>query len=258
LPNQRRRVTIPGSVADRVQRVFIGDLQGCADELDDLLAALPYDPSRHTLWFTGDLVNRGPASLRSLRRVIELEAESVLGNHDVHLLAVAAGIRPSRKNDTLADVLAAPDRDALLDWLLHRPLIRTWDDVVLVHAGLRPQWDDPERIARPLEARIAAGDLPVDDPDLHLLTNVRHLSAEGELVETDDSTVTDSAPWDHFYLGGRIVVCGHGAARGLVVKERLRALDSGCVWGGRLTAWIAEEDRVVSVPARRVWATRGT
>ena len=80
---------------------------------------------------------------------------------------------------------------------------------------------------------------------------------DDEQVETDDARVTDSAPWDHFYLGGRIVVCGHWAARGLVVKERLRALDSGCVWGGSLTAWIAEEDRIVSVRARRTYATRG-
>lgn len=239
-----------------MQRVFIGDLQGCADELEDLLAALPYDQSRQTLWFTGDLVNRGPASLRALRRVIELGADSVLGNHDVHLLAVAAGTQPARAKDTFDDVLAAPDRDALLSWLRHRPLIRTWDDVVLVHAGLHPDWDDPERVARPLEARIAAGDLPLDDPDLSFLTNVRHVTADGEQVETDDSSITDSAPWDHFYLGGRIVVCGHWAARGLVVKERLRALDSGCVWGGRLTAWIAEEDRVVAVPARRVYSAR--
>jgi bis(5'-nucleosyl)-tetraphosphatase (symmetrical) len=188
--------------------------------------------------------------------VIELGADSVLGNHDVHLLAVAAGVKRVRDTDTIDDVLAAPDRDALLSWLRRRPLIRTWDDIVLVHAGLRPEWDDPERIARPLEARIAAGELPLDDPDLRFLTNARHVTADGEQVETDDPTVADSAPWDHFYLGDRIVVCGHWAARGLVVKERLRALDSGCVWGGSLTAWIAEEDRVVSVRARRTYATR--
>jgi len=239
-----------------VQRIFIGDLQGCADELDDLLAALAYDPERHTLWFTGDLVNRGPASLRALRRVIALGADSVLGNHDLHLLAVAAGRRTPRQSDTIDDVLAAPDRDALLDWLRHRPLIRTWDDILLVHAGLRPEWDDPERIARALEARIAAGELPLDDPDLRFLTTVRHVTDGGAQVETDDPSVRDSAPWDHFYLGERTIVCGHWAARGLVVKERLRALDSGCVWGGSLTAWIAEDDRIVSVPARRTYAQR--
>jgi len=239
-----------------VQRVFIGDLQGCADELEDLLAALPYDPQRHTLWFTGDLVNRGPASLRALRRVIELGADSVLGNHDVHLLAAAAGRRTPKPSDTIDDVLAAPDREALLDWVRHRPLIKTWDDILLVHAGIRPEWDDPERIARALEARIAAGELPLDDPDLRFLTTVRHLTDDGEQVETDATGISDSAPWDHFYLGDRTVVCGHWAARGLVVKERLRALDSGCVWGGKLTAWIAEEDRIISVPARRTYAAR--
>jgi bis(5'-nucleosyl)-tetraphosphatase (symmetrical) len=239
-----------------VQRVFLGDVQGCADELDDLLGALGYDPTRHQLWFAGDLVNRGPASVRVLRRVIELGAESVLGNHDVHLLAVAAGLEPKRDADTFDDVLAAPDGAALLAWLRHRPLVETWDDVVLVHAGVHPAWDDPKAVALPLEQRIAAGDLPLDDPALWFLTNVRECTAAGEPVEPADGPHPGAAAWDRFYRGRRVVVCGHWASRGLVVRERLRALDSGCVWGGRLTAWIAEEDRLVSVPARRVYRTR--
>lgn len=235
-----------------MQRVFIGDLQGCADELEDLLAALPYDRARHELHFAGDLVNRGPASARALRRVIELGGDSVLGNHDLHLLAVAAGKRKQRDGDTLDDVLAAPDRDELLSWLRRQALVRTWDDLILVHGGLHPQWPDPKAIVAPLEARIARGELPLDDPDLRFLTRVRYCSADGQLSPADKPG-PGFKPWDAFYHGARMVVCGHWAQRGLVRTERVRGLDTGCVWGGKLTAWIAEEDRFVSVPARRLY-----
>jgi bis(5'-nucleosyl)-tetraphosphatase (symmetrical) len=237
--------------------VFIGDVQGCADELEDLLAALKYDSANHTLLFAGDLVNRGPASLRTLRRVIELGADNVLGNHDLHLLAVAAQRRPLRPDDTIGEVLAAPDRERLLAWMRRRPLVLEWDDVILVHAGLHPQWIDPKAVAKPLEERIARGELPLDDADLQFLTRVRYCDASGVRGEDDDGAPPGYAPWDYFYQGRRIVVCGHWAMRGVVTKDRLRSLDSGCVWGGRLTAWIAEEDRLVSVPARRVYQQPG-
>lgn len=231
--------------------MFIGDVQGCADELEDLLAALAYDASRLALYFVGDLVNRGPASARVLRRVIELGAGTVLGNHDLHLLAAAAGRRTPRPDDTLQDVLEAPDREALLAWLRRQPLVRTWDDIVLVHAGIHPHWRDPKAVASRLERAIAAGELPLDDPDLRFLIRVRHCNAAGVPAPTGDSPGPEWRPWDDFYRGERLVVCGHWAQRGLVRKERLRAIDTGCVWGGRLTAWIAEDDRIVSVPARR-------
>lgn len=240
-----------------MQRVFIGDLQGCADELDDLLAALRYDPARHELHFAGDLVNRGPASARALRRVIELGAASVIGNHDLHLLAVAAGKRKLRVDDTLDDILEAADRDHLLGWLRAQALVREWDDIVLVHAALHPHWRAPKTIAEPLEARLAAGELPLDDADLRFLTRARRCNAAGDLAPDDTSSGGGWAPWDHFYRGRRMVVCGHWAARGLVKTERLRAIDTGCVWGGQLTAWIAEEDRFVSVPARQVYRSPG-
>jgi bis(5'-nucleosyl)-tetraphosphatase (symmetrical) len=237
-------------------RVFVGDVQGCADELDDLVAALDYDPARHELWCVGDLVNRGPASARVLRRIIELGGGSVLGNHDLRLLERAAGRAAPREGDTLEDVLAAPDREALLAWLRARPLVRAWDDLLLVHAGLNPAWSDPVAVARPLEARLAAGDLP-RDPALRFLTGVRHCDALGRRPENEESPGPGFAPWDRFYRGSRTVVFGHWAARGLVLGPRLRGLDTGCVWGGRLTAWIAEEDRFLSVPARRVWCRIG-
>lgn len=235
-----------------MQRVFIGDVQGCADELEDLLAALSYSPARHELHFAGDVVNRGPASARTLRRIIELGGDSVLGNHDLHLLAVAAGTRKQRNGDTLDDVLAAPDRDEMLSWLRRQALLRMWDDLILVHGGLHPQWRDPKTIVAPLEERIARGELPLDDSDLRFLTRVRYCSADGQL-SPDDEPGPGFKPWDAFYHGRRIVVCGHWAKRGLVRTELVRGVDTGCVWGGKLTAWIAEEDRFVSVPARRVY-----
>ncbi len=234
-----------------MQRVFIGDLQGCADELEDLLGALRYDPSLHELHFVGDLVNRGPASRRALRRVIELGADTVLGNHDLHLLAVAGGTRSPHDDDTLDDILSAPDREQLLAWVRRQPLVREWNDLILVHAGLNPAWKDPGAVALPLQRRIAAGEIPFDDPDLKFLTKVRYCDPGGTEMSSEGGP--GQAPWDDFYRGSKMVVCGHWAMRGLVQRERLRSIDTGCVWGGRLTAWIAEEDRLVSVPARAVY-----
>lgn len=233
----------------------MGDLHGCADELEELLAALGYDPARHELWFVGDLVNRGPASARALRRVIELGADSVLGNHDLHLLRAAAGCRRRLRGDTLDDVLAAPDRDELLAWLRRRPLVREWDDLVLVHAGLHPDWEKPREVAAPLEAELARGRVPDEDPALRFLTTVRWCDARGSLPPKGSEPEPGSRfrPWDELYRGERLVVFGHWATRGLVRGERVRGLDTGCVWGGRLTAWVAEEDRFVSVPARRAY-----
>jgi len=237
----------------RRQRVFVGDLQGCADELEDLLEALAYDPARHELFFVGDLVNRGPASARVLRRVMELGAGSVLGNHDLHLLAAARGERTLHASDTFRDVLEASDRDALLQWLRMRPLVEVWDDAVLVHAGLHPRWSDPRTVAAPIEAAIASGEIPHGDADLDFLVEVRHCDADGNRPLDENDPGSEFAPWDHHYEGRRTVVCGHWAARGLVRTGRVCSLDTGCVWGGALTAWIFEEDRFVSIPARAAY-----
>jgi bis(5'-nucleosyl)-tetraphosphatase (symmetrical) len=218
----------PGSASTRRRRrVFIGDLQGCADELEDLLEALAYDPTRHELFFVGDLVNRGPASARVLRRVMDLGA-----------------------SDTFQDVLEASDRDVLLQWLRIRPLVEAWDDAVLVHAGLHPRWGDPRTVAAPIEAAIASGEIPHGDADLDFLVEVRHCDADGNRPRDESNPGPRFAPWDRHYEGRRTVVCGHWAARGFVRTERVCSLDTGCVWGGALTAWIFEEDRFVSVPAR--------
>jgi bis(5'-nucleosyl)-tetraphosphatase (symmetrical) len=244
----------PGKASTRPrQRVFVGDLQGCADELEDLLGALAYDPARHELFFVGDLVNRGPASARALRRVMELGAGSVLGNHDLHLLAVAGRQQPLHAIDTFQDVLEAPDRDGLLRWLRTRPLVEVWDDVVLVHAGLHPRWIAPRSVAAPIEAAIANGEIPQGDEVLDFLVEVRYCDADGNRPPDDDDPGPEFAPWDHHYAGRRTVVCGHWAARGFVRTERVCSLDTGCVWGGALTAWVFEEDRFVSVPARAAY-----
>jgi bis(5'-nucleosyl)-tetraphosphatase (symmetrical) len=238
-------------------RIFIGDVQGCDRELEVLLEQLRFDPEQHELWFLGDLVNRGPDSLGVLRRVRALGARTVLGNHDLHLLGLADGTRRARSDDTLDPVLAARDRDELLDWLRQQPLVHSWDDLIAVHAGLHPAWDDPDAIARPLEAQIRSGVVPWSDASLSFLTRVRQCDSRGRRPEDERPPRSGLAPWDRHYRGKRTVVCGHWAQRGLVVKGRIRSLDTGCVWGGALTAWIAATDKVLSVPAARRYAALG-
>jgi len=231
--------------------VFIGDVHGCADELDDLLDAIGFDPRRHALWFAGDLANRGPDALRAMRRVREVAAGAVLGNHDLHLLGVADGSRKLRRDDTIGEILDAPDREELLDWMRGLPLAVEWDDVTLVHAGLHPGWKRARKVAAPLEKRIQAGHIPWDDETLSILTRIRECDAHGRRPPL--AKPHRLRPWHEFYRGRRIVVWGHWAAAGLVNEARLRGLDSGCVWGGSLSAWLTEGDRIVSVPARKVY-----
>src|ERR1700722_6355809 len=140
-------------------RWAIGDVQGCAAELTELIARIRFRPDRDQLWFVGDLVNRGPASLQVLRLVRSLgeNAQTVLGNHDLHLLAVALAGAKLRKNDTLDEVLDAPDRDALLEWLLQRPLVyqQPGCDELLLHAGVVPQWNASQTIGLAAEVQQA-------------------------------------------------------------------------------------------------------
>jgi len=235
-------------------RVFVGDIQGCDDELGDLLDALRYDPTEHELWFVGDLVNRGPKSARVLRRAREIGADSVLGNHDLNLLRVVDGDRPLRPRDTFDALLEDRELDANVAWLRARPLVKTWDDLVVVHAGLPPRVSNQlrKRVA-PIEEKLRAGGSPWDDPLLRQLTTLRYCDAKGNQPADDENPGDPYEPWFRFYKGERKVVFGHWSRRGLVVDKNLRGLDTGCVWGGRLTAWIAEEDRFVWVPARRAY-----
>lgn len=234
------------------RRIFVGDIQGCSAELARLLDAVRFDPARDELHPVGDLVNRGPDSCGVLRLLERLRAGGVLGNHDRHLLRIAAGLASTKPTDTLDGVLAAPDRERLLAWLRTRPLVRAWPDVILVHAALAPSWHDPVAV-------LAGLDPLGNDARVAFATEARYCDPAGRRPARDwPPPPPPFAPWYRHYRAAvgdaRTVVWGHWARAGLVVEAGLRGLDTGCVWGGRLTAWIAEEDRLVQVPAARAYA----
>jgi bis(5'-nucleosyl)-tetraphosphatase (symmetrical) len=247
----------------------IGDIQGCCDALDRLLAATGFSPSRDRLFVLGDLVNRGPQSLQVLRRLRTLQgaATCLLGNHDLHLLAVAHGVRQAHRGDTLDDVLQAPDRDAWLDWVRHGPLATQAAGWLLVHAGVVPQWDAAQTLARAAEVQallrgpdlrgflqVMYGNKPARWSEalqgadrwrfiINVLTRIRFCTADGTLeLRTKDAA--GAAPPGHlpwFDVPGRRtagtpVAFGHWSTLGLVQRPDLLAIDTGCVWGGALTA----------------------
>lgn len=234
------------------RRIFVGDIQGCREELDRLLALLNFDSSRDALEPVGDVVNRGPDSLGTLRLLKSVNAGGVLGNHDLHLLAARHGTRILKSTDTLRDVLDAPDCEELLTWLRARPFIKRWEDIILVHAGLNAAWDDPM-------TTLSGLDPERPHPNIDIATRIRWTD-EGctlPLCDTDPPTDPSFKPWFE-HLAGRFketIVFGHWARLGLVKKPGFRGLDTGCVWGHRLTAWIAEDDSFVSVPAARAYST---
>lgn len=233
------------------RRIFIGDIQGCRDELERLLARLRFDTAQDTLEPVGDFVNRGPDSLGTLRLLKSLGAGGVLGNHDLHLLAARRGARTLKASDTLQPVLDAPDCDELLTWLRARPFIRTWPGLILVHAGLSPAWTDPV-------AELSGLDPNVSHPSIDIATRVRWCDEKGNMPvpEADPPAQPGFMRW-YELLEDRFketIIFGHWAQHGLVKRPGFRGLDSGCVWGGRLTAWIAEEDTFVSVPAVRQYS----
>jgi bis(5'-nucleosyl)-tetraphosphatase (symmetrical) len=236
------------------RRIFIGDVQGCREELERLLEAVRYDPAADALHPVGDLVNRGPESLGALRLLRDLGSLPVIGNHDLHLLLVRAGKRKTRAGDTLDDVLRAPDAEELCGWLAAQPFLRVFDDAYLVHAGLHPAWSDPAAV-------LAHVDPLSPDAVAVFAVKVRHCNPRGERPAEEPPGARLPAaykPWFEYYdaarHGGRTVVYGHWAMMGLVLRPHLRGLDTGCVWGGKLSAWIAEEDRIVDVPAARAYA----
>ena len=261
----------------------IGDIQGCCDELARLVDTIGFDPARDRLWFCGDLVNRGRQSAATLRLVRNLgtAAVTVLGNHDLHLLAVAHGGRPGRR-DTLDDVLGAPDREELVDWLRRQPLLQVSEDerTVLVHAGLAPQWtlDDARRCAGEVESALRSpdyaqllGDMYGDEPSawdaalaglprlrfsINCLTRMRYCDASGRLdlrpKGAPGSQPEGLMPW--FAVPGRqtrnlTVVSGHWSTLGRVhwPEYGVYGLDTGCVWGGRLSALRLDDGRVFEV-----------
>lgn len=249
----------------------IGDIQGCAVPLEELLDDLAFDPAEDRLWFTGDLVNRGPHSLETLRMVKGFgdSAITVLGNHDLHLLAVAEGIKRSRPGDTLKKILQAPDRDELLDWLRHLPMAHVDRELraIMVHAGVYPGWGPSrvERHAAEVEVvlrsdgyaeflRAMYGRMPkkwknelVGMPRLRFITNcltrMRYVDNARQL-DYDQKGPPGSQPprlmpWylhPKMKCDGWRIVCGHWSALGFSRQGNIISLDSGCVWGGALTA----------------------
>jgi bis(5'-nucleosyl)-tetraphosphatase (symmetrical) len=264
----------------------IGDIQGCYEPLQRLLERLKFDPAADRLWLVGDLVNRGPHSVEALRLTHSLDKQvvAVLGNHDLTLLAVAAGQVKPRRKDTFHTILEAPDRDALLDWLRQRPLLHHDPELgfTMVHAGLPPQWDLAlaQRCAAEVEAalrgpeselfmaRMFGGEPRRWRNDLvgydrlrfivNALTRMRFCTADGTLSFAEKgppgSTGTNLMPW--FAAPDRRnaslnIVFGHWASLGYYRAPGIYALDSGCVWGNRLTAirLDAPGTPVFSVPA---------
>ena len=258
----------------------VGDVHGCWDTLRRLLDRLPFEPARDRLWLVGDLVNRGPRSLEVLRWARETAAAMgdrfalVLGNHDLRLLALAAGVTRPKRLDMLGDLLAAEDAGELVAWLGARPFVHRGENGeegwVMVHAGLLPEWTvaDAEAAARRVEAALAGphrdallvrgpADPAADDPALAPLrrallafTLLRTLDAEGRPCPFSGPPAEAPAgcvPWFRVpgrRAAGRRIVCGHWAALGLHREDGVLALDSACVWGRRLTAVRLEDGEV--------------
>lgn len=260
----------------------IGDVQGCFDSLRRLLDLCRFDPARDTLWLVGDLVNRGPRSVETLRFVKSLGASavSVLGNHDLSLLMASEGFGKRGKSDTFDDVLTAPDRDELLFWLRRQSLCHLEGGYCMVHAGLLPQWSASQarQLAAEVEAALQAADwreflanLWGSEPAawdgglsgwprlrviVNALTRMRFCTPAGVMDFHAKGETTDAPaghlPW--FAVPGRqsagtTLVTGHWSALGLKMLPNLLALDSGCVWGGCLTAVGLEDRRVFQVAA---------
>lgn len=249
----------------------IGDIQGCYDALRRLLDKISFDPKHDQLWVAGDLVNRGPESLQTLRYLKSLGASctAVLGNHDLHLLAVAAGLRKQKKKDTLEDILDAPDSDELLHWLRHRPVLHhdAHRGITMVHAGIPPIWTLKKAIkrARKLEAALQSDDYEAtlhslfkeDKPRLwdsalsrkkklrltaNYFTRMRFCTEKG-LLDFDNKTGEPHAgfaPWFAFPYSPcyrETIIFGHWAAlEGKTGLNHIHAIDTGCVWGKQLTA----------------------
>ncbi len=263
----------------------IGDVQGCYDQLRRLLDSCGFDPAHDTLWFVGDLVNRGPRSLEVLRFVSGLgsHAITVLGNHDLNLLAVAEGIRKPHREDTVETILEAPDRDELLHWLRHCKLMHYEAGYAMVHAGLLPQWG----VARALElagevesalrgpdyAQLlekmygnspTAWDEQLDGYErlrlvVNAMTRLRLCNATGRMEFSHKTGLAGAPagfmPWfevpDRAHAGTP-VICGHWAALGLVLRKDVLGIDTGCVWGRQLSALRLEDRQLFQCGCREL------
>ncbi len=255
----------------------IGDVQGCFDELQALLARVAFDARRDRLWFVGDLVNRGPKSLEVLRFVRDLGARavSVLGNHDLHLICVFERHERPRRGDTLDQVLEAPDARELVDWLRSRPMMHVERGYAMVHAGLLPQWTiaTASALAREVEQALAApnyGDflahLYGSGPEtwdealagwdrlrvlVNAMTRMRFCTTDGRMNVRAKGREAPAGyrPWFEARPARAepAIICGHWSTLGLKLTERLAALDSGCVWGGTLSALRLDDRTLVQL-----------
>ncbi len=258
----------------------VGDIQGCYKALAKLLDKIRFDQAADRLWLVGDLVNRGPASDKVLRLVKGLgdRAVTVLGNHDLYLLMVAAGFSPRGRDDTLDTVLRAKDRDELLEWLRQQPLAHAENGFLMVHAGVPPTWDVAMTLARSREVEAALVgpqyqefllDLRGDEPHrwasdlkgnrrlrfiVNALVRMRFCTANGDLSlrakGPPSKTPAGLVPWyklPHAAWRSHTVLCGHWSALGLHRGDGIIALDTGYVWGGRLSAVRLEDGALFQV-----------
>jgi bis(5'-nucleosyl)-tetraphosphatase (symmetrical) len=251
-------------------------VQGCFDELQQLLERIAFRKDQDRLWLVGDLVNRGPKSLEVLRFVRELgnRAIVVLGNHDLHLVSEHEGFDSPRKGDTFDDVLGAPDRRELLDWLRTRPMMHVEGGHAMVHAGLLPQWSVAKAVVLGKEVHTVLtglhyreflknmyGDKPDEWSDaltrwdrlrviVNAMTRLRFCTREGKMDLSAKGTTPPSGcvAWYALRNDKEPIVCGHWSALGLKLTPKLLALDSGCVWAGKLTAVRLEDRTVFQVP----------
>ena len=248
---------------------LVGDIQGCCDALEALLEKIGFSPSRDRIYVLGDLVNRGPKSLATIQRLVGLGSSAVclMGNHDLHLLAAERSVRPLHRNDTLQEILDSPQRGEWIDWIRPRPLAVQAHGWLMVHAGVVPQWDAEQTLALAQEVSamlrgpelhdflvVMYGNDPLRwsdtlaGPDrwrfvINVLTRIRFCTDDGALEfgtkEGPEAPPAGYRPW--FDIAGRRtagtpIAFGHWSALGLVQRPDLLAIDTGCVWGGKLTA----------------------
>jgi bis(5'-nucleosyl)-tetraphosphatase (symmetrical) len=256
----------------------IGDVQGCFDELTQLLAKVSFEKADR-VWFVGDLVNRGPKSLDVLRFVRDLgaRATTVLGNHDLHLIAQHAGVERPHKGDTFQDVLQAADADELVEWLRAQPMVHVEGAYAMVHAGLLPQWsiDKAAALGKEVAAALAARDYPQflknmygDKPDrwtdglrgwdrlrviVNAMTRMRFCDRAGR-IDLEGKGTEPRKGYLRWYQTrareDRTLLFGHWSQLGLVVEPHTLGLDTGCVWGGALSALRLEDRTLFRIPCR--------
>ncbi|NUE66793.1 symmetrical bis(5'-nucleosyl)-tetraphosphatase [Snodgrassella sp. ESL0253] len=260
----------------------IGDIQGCLAEFQSLLTKLDFNPGTDTLWLTGDLVNRGPQSLATLRLVKQHDGcmQTILGNHDLHLLALHYGYGKLKRADTISDILNAPDRKELIDWLRQQPLYRQQADYVLVHAGIWPEWTctQAQLLAQEVETVLQNtpqqffahmyGNKPDQwnnslsgDERLRFITNsftrMRALTDNGAMDFDYKGTLNDMPahhlPWfeaPNRQNTDKTILFGHWSALGLYETNNVVCVDTGALWGGSLTAFNLDDRSVVQTPSQ--------